>query len=442
MFKRLHIRLTLLCTFVSGMILILMSFICLSFSENRSRESHFSDFKINISMLVSHMESQSVISNDWLNQFRIDTGTRLDILDNGSKLIFHMLPPPSSSPAEDAIFAQARQYASEHYMVQAKYVSSSSVLSTHVEFPLSCERKDYYASVCTIPKNGSVLDIAVLLPLVDLEASILWQRFLFAGADILGIILLAVFFWFFTWRMILPLIESRRKQTEFIASASHELRSPLTVMLSSLSAMNGASPEDAAHFSETIAREGKRMSRLIDDMLTLSGADSSHFAIHKTSVEMDTLLLSAYEKFESLAKKQRISLKITLPDEPVPPCPCDRERIEQVLSILLDNALSYTPAKGTVRLSLQVISDKLILQVADNGAGVPDSEKKAVFDRFYRCDKSHKDKNHFGLGLCIAQEIVRLHKGQICLEDTPGGGATFRVILNLTASKVPEFPLS
>ena len=70
MFKRLHIRLTLLCTFVSGMILILMSVICLSFSETKSRESHFSDFRINISMLVNHLESQSVISNDWLNQFR------------------------------------------------------------------------------------------------------------------------------------------------------------------------------------------------------------------------------------------------------------------------------------------------------------------------------------------------------------------------------------
>lgn len=98
MFKRLHIRLTLLCTFVSSMILILMSVICLSFSETKSRESHFSDFKINISMLVNHLESQSVISNDWLNQFRIDTGTRLDILDNGSRLIFDTLAPHPPLP--------------------------------------------------------------------------------------------------------------------------------------------------------------------------------------------------------------------------------------------------------------------------------------------------------------------------------------------------------
>lgn len=429
MFKRLRIRLTLLCTFVSGMILILMSLICLFFSEVESRESHFSDFQININMLINHVESQSIISHDWLTQFYADTGIELNILDNGSSLISNSL---SASSLDDTVFASTRQYASDNYMVHAKYVSANSVLSTHAEFPLSNKGKNYYTSVCIIPKNNGILDIAALLPLADLEKSILLQRLLFATVDILGVFLLAVFFWFFTWRMILPLMENRRKQTEFIASASHELRSPLTVMLSSLSAMKDASPEDAARFSETIALEGKRMSRLIDDMLTLSGTDSSHFTIHKTSVEMDTLLLSTYEKFESLAAKQRVSLKINLPDDSIPPCPCDKERIEQVLSILLDNALSYTPAGGTIRLSLQIVSDKLIFQVADNGPGIPDSEKKAVFDRFYRCDKSHNDKNHFGLGLSIAQEIIRMHKGKLWVGDTPGGGATFQVILTLT----------
>ena len=91
-----------------------------------------------------------------------------------------------------------------------------------------------------------------------------------------------------------PLIRNRQKQTEFIASASHELRSPLTVMLSALSAMQYASPEEAAHFSQIIKQEGTRMGRLIDDMLMLSGTDSSHLSIQKTEVELDTLLLSAY----------------------------------------------------------------------------------------------------------------------------------------------------
>lgn len=202
-------------------------------------------------------------------------------------------------------------------------------------------------------------------------------------------------------------------------------------MLSSLSAMKHAAPEEAEHFSEMITLEGKRMSRLINDMLTLSGTDSSHFTIQKTDVELDTLLLSAYEKFEPLARKKEISLHISLPDALIPPCPCDQGRMEQVLSILIDNALSYTPSGGKISLSLQSSSNQLMLRVADTGMGISDSEKKAVFDRFYRCDKSHKDKNHFGLGLCIAQEIIHLHKGRLWVEDTPGGGATFVIVLGL-----------
>ena len=121
------------------------------------------------------------------------------------------------------------------------------------------------------------------------------------------------------------------------------------------------------------------MSRLIDDMLTLSGTDSSHFTIQKTEVELDTLLLSVYEKFEPLAIEKGISLHISLPDARIPPCLCDQGRIEQVLSILLDNALSYTPSGGKIFLSLQSSSNQMILRVADTGIGISGSEKKAVF---------------------------------------------------------------
>lgn len=230
--------------------------------------------------------------------------------------------------------------------------------------------------------------------------------------------------------MIRPLIINRQKQTEFIAAASHELRSPLALMLSCLSSMNKASADEAEHFSEMIMQEGKRMGRLIDDMLTLSSSDSTHFPINKTNVELDTLILSAYEKFEPLALKKNISLDFILPDTLSTPYSCDRERIEQVLSILLDNALSYTPENGRVCLSLSETSGRITIRVADNGIGIPDSEKESIFERFYRCDKAHKDKKHFGLGLCIAQEIVHMHKGKIRVEDTPGGGTTFVVMLS------------
>ncbi|MCI9446124.1 MAG: HAMP domain-containing histidine kinase [Lachnospiraceae bacterium] len=425
MFKKLHIRLTLLCTIVSGSILILMSLACLSFQEANSRESYFSDFRVNVNMLINYLEEQSVISHIWLAQFHNDTHFEIDIQDNGEPLAFGSLTTVSKEEA----FARIRETARNEHNIYEETITPQSRLSVHAEFTFTDKQTPCYAAMVLIPKNGGVLNIAILHSMEELQKTLLTQRLLFAAVDTAGTIFLAIFFWLFTWRMILPLIENRRKQTEFIASTSHELRSPLTVMLSSLSAMRQAPPEDAARFSKIIELEGKRMSRLINDMLTLSGADSSSLTLRKTAVELDTLLLSSYEKFESLARDKSISLGITLPEDSVPPCHCDKERMEQALSILLDNALSYTPAGGRVCLSLSVSQENFLMRVADNGPGIPDAEKEAVFDRFYRCDKSHKDKNHFGLGLCIAREIVRMHKGNLWAEDAKGKGTAFVIML-------------
>lgn len=438
MFKKLHIRLTFFCTFVSSLILVVMSLVCLTFSEAESKEYYFADFQGNVNVLINHLENQSVISHVWLAQLYADTHYEIDIQNNGSKLIFDSLSP---NPLDDSVFAQARQIARNDYMILEESMYSQSVLSTHAEFEMqSGTNKDYYVSVTLIPKNGGVLNIAILYPLDELHQKILSNRLLFFFVDLMGVLLLGFFFWIFTLRMMQPLILNRKKQTEFVASASHELRSPLTVMLSCLSAMKHASPSEAEHFTKTIEQEGKRMSRLIDDMLTLSNTDNSQLTIHKTDIELDTLLLTAYENFEMLAREKHISLRITLPEDSDFHCSCDKERILQVLSILLDNALSYTPDGGQIRLLLtsdfQNKVKNFVIRVEDTGIGIPDEEKEAVFDRFYRCDKSHKDKAHFGLGLCIAYEIIHLHRGKLWVEDTPGGGASFVVMLPEPVSRL------
>lgn len=198
------------------------------------------------------------------------------------------------------------------------------------------------------------------------------------------------------------------------------------------------------------------MSRLIADMLQLASADNHTWSIHASEVEMDTLLLQTWENFESLAFARNLHWEISLPDESVPRCTCDAERIRQLLSILIDNAFCYTPAGGHIRLSLSVHAPDLhgpgkaairrpffhryaglspntagclYIAVSDDGPGVPDEQKSAVFERFHRLDASRKDKSHFGLGLCIAREIAQLHRGQLLLTDTPGGGATFTLVL-------------
>ena len=171
------------------------------------------------------------------------------------------------------------------------------------------------------------------------------------------------------------------------------------------------------------------MSRLIDDMLLLTNADNHSWTIRKEPAELDTLLLDAFEAFEPIAREKSIRLSVKLPDTAAPLFFCDRERIRQVLSILLHNAVSYTPEGGRILLSLSSDGKNACLSVADNGVGIPDSEKACIFERFYRADQSRSQKGHFGLGLCIAAEIMKAHHGQIKVSDTPGGGSTFTLIL-------------
>ena len=116
---------------------------------------------------------------------------------------------------------------------------------------------------------------------------------------------------------------------------------------------------------------------------------------------------------------------ISLPEQAVKKCPCDKDRIRQVLEILISNALSYGREGGSITLTLKEKSGCFLLGVRDTGPGIPDSDKPYIFDRFYRGDTSRNAKDHFGLGLCIAKEIMDRHQGRIWLEDTLGGGASF-----------------
>ena len=173
------------------------------------------------------------------------------------------------------------------------------------------------------------------------------------------------------------------------------------------------------------------MSRLIDDMLTLAHADSHSFSIQRKLFSMDTLVLNSFEAFEAMAKEKGLRFFVELPNEAIPPINGDEERLSQVIGILLHNAFSYTPKGGKIFLTLSYNQSNFLLSVKDNGPGIPDSEKELIFGRFYRSEFSRNNKEHFGLGLCIAKELVRAHYGTIQVQDTPKGGSTFLVTIPL-----------
>lgn len=426
MFKQLHFRLTAFCTFVTGLLLIVMTGICLYILQADASRQSFLSFEKNVASMISYFENQSVLAHGWLREFENNYHFLISVFDGERPLFFNSL---DGSKEKKKLFEMAAEQASREFEMTASTELAGNVRQTEsVFFTLKADQK-YYASAASLPKEDTSLYIITLYSLQGEQALLSQQRLLFLLVDLGAVALLAVFFWFFTGHMLSPIEESRLRQAQFVADASHELRSPLTVILSSLSAMRKAPEEKRQQFEEHIQAEGQRMNRLIGDMLVLANADSRRWSFSPSEVEPDTLLLNVYERYLFRAAEKKIRLDIQIPESAAAPQKWDGDRIIQVLEILIDNALSYTPEGGQVRLILSQSREGIQYQVIDNGPGIPENQKRAIFQRFYRGDSSHHDKKHFGLGLCIAEEILRMHKGKIHVEDAAGGGAAFIVSL-------------
>lgn len=427
MFRRLHIQLTFFCTLVTGIILIGLTIACLQISETGLRQNSELAFQTQRASIVSYLENQGQISYEWIAKTQNNKQLILDIEDNGIPILFSEL---SQSEEEAELVSRAREIALSEYNLDLSNDVHTSIITQHVEFKLTGKQsQDYKVSAMIIPKSNGYLSVVLLYSLHGLKNQIFRQRIMFLVLDIIALLLLTFFSWIFTKKMLEPIETSRIKQVQFVATASHELRTPLMVILSSLSAMKKADAIQAEKFANTIEREGQRMTRLVNDMLTLARADNSVWSPEIQNTELDTLLLGVYEKFESIAEEKEISFSIELPNELMNEYSCDVMRMEQVFTILIDNAINYTPVGGKIKLTLFATHNRLEVRIIDNGPGIPDEEKENIFERFYRAEKSHSQKDHFGLGLCIAKEIVKLHKGKLYVTDTPGGGATFVISL-------------
>jgi len=426
MFQKVHFQLAVLCAGITSFILLAMSCGYLYISEQGLKKSSFISFQNDMNTIISNLEQQTVITHEWLSKMEDNGKYFICMVDNGIPFLYN----ERNSEEQKALFDAAWEYFDSHFEI----VSTTSTNHIwHHEFPFSYKKIDYFSCIAISEHNQNIFQVLILAPLHNLEHQIHFQRILFFTLDVLALFILSLFSWYFTKHLLRPLQENQEKQNQFIASASHELRTPLAVILSCISALEKSSGEERTHFLDAIYSEGERMSHLVDDLLLLTSTDSHGQTIQKSPVELDTLFLNTFETFEALAKQESIHLQIELPDEPLPPCPCDKTRIQQVLGILIHNAISYTQKGGKVRLTLSFSPHNHIFQlfVIDNGIGIPDELKTQVFERFFRADLSRNKKDHFGLGLSIAAKIVKAHHGKIYVKDTPGGGSTFVVELPL-----------
>lgn len=429
MFRKVHQHLVFLCAGVTIFILLVMSALYLFISEQSMKENQLLFFQNHVSTLLSNMEQQETLTHQWLSQAESNGRYLISILDNGTPLLHDRL---KQDPDIRLLTEEGRAYAQAHFPVETTRLSP--FLSRHDEFSFDSAVKGeaFYGCQAYIGRNGRQIDILILSSMEPLNRQIRFHRSLFLLIDSAAALCLFLFAWYFTKRLLLPIEDSQNKQNEFIAAASHELRTPLAVILSSLSACRNTPDEKRIQFLGTIQSECMRMSRLADDMLTLAKADNHTLTVRKSPLELDTLLLNVYEAFLPVAAENDIRFLIDLPEQSVPAFVCDRDRMMQLLEILLHNAVSYTPPGGQIRLLLDYHARNRIfeIRVEDSGIGVPDEEKEKIFRRFYRPDKARTQQagsktEHFGLGLSIAAEIVHAHRGKISVQDREGGGAVF-----------------
>lgn len=422
MFNTLRWKLTAFNTAITGAIVVGMTLLCLFVSEKETRAQTFRHFAGNFSTMSAQLGDRMGVS--WLGQLESSGHLTAFIRDGGVPLYSMELSQARATLEPE--FRLARDRAAEDFGLRL----GSSRQGGSCTFSLEGgDGEDYFAGVTLAPRNGSMLELVCLYPLAEMEAAIHSQRQVVWTAVLAAVALLGLFSWRFTGRMLRPIQENQARQTQFVAAASHELRTPLTVILSAASAMEKAGPDHRARFSQIIQGEGKRMSRLICDMLTLASGDSGSWEIRPEPGELDMLLLRLYETYLPLARERGLTLLLTLPQEGGRPVPMDAQRMEQVLAILLDNALSYTPAPGKVHMALTWARGRARITVSDTGPGVPREERERIFQRFHRGETARSDRAHFGLGLSIAWEIVKRHRGKLWVEDAQGGGAAFAVEL-------------
>lgn len=212
-------------------------------------------------------------------------------------------------------------------------------------------------------------------------------------------------------------------QQRFVSDASHELRAPLTAIQGNLELLRRHQSLPEAEREEALAevtREANRLSRLVADLLALARADAG-IVLNRCPLDLDAVILEAYRTARQLSHGQRFVLD---PFEPAA-VEGDEDRLKQLLVILLDNAIKYTPAGGHVTLGLRRHDRDVEIIVRDTGIGIPAQDLPHVFERFYRADPARgRDPGGTGLGLPIAHWIVEQHEGMIALESQPGEGTT------------------
>jgi len=247
-------------------------------------------------------------------------------------------------------------------------------------------------------------------------------------ADTLGVILML--------HDVTRIRQFEATRADFVANVSHELRTPLTAIRGYAETLLGGAlrdPDHAAEFVGVIQRHSERLTRLIDDLLTLSDLELGRTEIRPRPLSVAELVPPPIEMLRQKAEERNVEVHADVADR-LPPVLGDRDRLEQVLINLIDNAIKYSGEGSRVRVVARALDGEqppaVEIAICDDGIGIPEKDIPRLTERFYRVDRARsRELGGTGLGLAIVKHIVQAHGGLLGIESTLGRGTTVRVTL-------------
>ncbi|KAI7282652.1 hypothetical protein KC345_g3348 [Hortaea werneckii] len=280
-------------------------------------------------------------------------------------------------------------------------------------------------------KHTSAGELIVFLDITAQQKILTNLIYIFTVVGLLMLIILYFTSRFFANRSIAPVREAFDKQKQFIADASHELKTPLTIINTNADVLLSNSDDtirNQAKWLQYIKSETERMTRLTNDLLYLTEMDDSRTGMIHSKFNMSDAVENIILTMEAVIFEKNISFGYDI--QPELTVIGNSEQIKQVVMILLDNAVKYTNPKGAVHISLKKQNNDVLLSVSNTGEGIAAEHLTRIFDRFYRTDSSRARKQGgYGLGLAIAKSIVDQHKGKIYAKSVAGESTTFHVQL-------------
>ena len=266
---------------------------------------------------------------------------------------------------------------------------------------------------------------------LDITESIMTLRRLMITLSLVGVVVLIVFYFislFFSGRAVKPIAEAWDKQKHFIADASHELKTPLTIINANCDALleSGRETVDSQRkWIDYILAGTDRMARLTGQLLTLAKMDDKSRAITFDNVDISKLANESIQSMEAMADKRCLNVEQNI--EPDVVIKSDGEKIAAIYTALLENAVKY--ADNSIYVNLCKDRRRVFFSVANDGCSISKEDLPKVFDRFFKCDKSREGNDSYGLGLSITKTIVESLSGDITVVSEVGGNTVFTVVL-------------